>query len=108
MVVVFDDENKNAKVSLRQQEILAKLSSIVNDINADCPEQLVHFLGGDSLISLSFQYLCTHFSSRIWSIYAGIDSWFSLYGIYHRSSICRSQYALPVSQSRRRMRHLIR
>lgn len=39
MVVVFDDENKNAKVSLRQQEILAKLSSIVNDINADCPEQ---------------------------------------------------------------------
>ncbi|KAF8348383.1 glutamate-cysteine ligase catalytic subunit [Amanita rubescens] len=40
MVVVFDEENKNAKVSLRQQEILDKLSSIVNDINADCPKHI--------------------------------------------------------------------
>ncbi|GLB37673.1 putative glutamate-cysteine ligase [Lyophyllum shimeji] len=37
MVVTFDDAEKNAKLSLRQTEILAKLSSIVDDICADCP-----------------------------------------------------------------------
>ncbi|KAK2464300.1 hypothetical protein APHAL10511_003757 [Amanita phalloides] len=40
MVVIFDDETKNAKLSLRQQEILAKLSSIVSDIDADCPDHV--------------------------------------------------------------------
>ena len=40
MVVVFDHEQKNAKLSLRQEEILAKLSSIVDGISADCPEKL--------------------------------------------------------------------
>ncbi len=35
MVVTFDDEEKNAKLSLRQTEILAKLQSIVNDIASD-------------------------------------------------------------------------
>jgi len=38
MVISFDDENKNAKLSLRQTEILKKLSAIVDDICADCPE----------------------------------------------------------------------
>ncbi|KNZ72047.1 Glutamate--cysteine ligase [Termitomyces sp. J132] len=37
MVVSFDEDQKNAKLSLRQTEILAKLSIIVNDICADCP-----------------------------------------------------------------------
>ena len=41
MVVVFDDKEKNAKLSLRQTEILAKLDTIVNNINADCPSQYV-------------------------------------------------------------------
>ena len=41
MVVSFDDEDKNAKLSLRQTEILAKLSEIVDDICADCPDQYV-------------------------------------------------------------------
>ena len=36
MVVSFDDEAKNAKLSLRQTEILEKLSSIVDDICSDC------------------------------------------------------------------------
>ncbi|KDR75147.1 hypothetical protein GALMADRAFT_268698 [Galerina marginata CBS 339.88] len=40
MVVSFDDEEKNAKLSLRQTEILAKLSAIVDDISADCPETI--------------------------------------------------------------------
>lgn len=35
MVVTFDDEDKNAKLSLRQSEILAKLQSITNDIALD-------------------------------------------------------------------------
>lgn len=39
MVVSFDDEDKNAKLSLRQTEILAKLNEIVDDICADCPDQ---------------------------------------------------------------------
>jgi glutamate--cysteine ligase catalytic subunit len=36
MVVSFDKEEKNAKLSLRQTEILAKLSSIVGDISSEC------------------------------------------------------------------------
>ncbi|OAX39118.1 GCS-domain-containing protein [Rhizopogon vinicolor AM-OR11-026] len=35
MVVTFDDETKNAKLSLRQTEILAKLSKVVNDLTDD-------------------------------------------------------------------------
>ena len=41
MVVSLDDTEKNAKLSLRQTEILAKLSTIVNDICADCPKEYV-------------------------------------------------------------------
>ena len=41
MVVSFDDNEKNAKLSLRQTEILAKLNDIVNDISADCSEEYV-------------------------------------------------------------------
>lgn len=39
MVVSFDDKEKNAKLSLRQTEILAKLNTIVNDICAGCPDE---------------------------------------------------------------------
>jgi glutamate--cysteine ligase catalytic subunit len=39
MVVSFDNAEKNAKLSLRQTEILAKLSTIVGNICADCPEE---------------------------------------------------------------------
>jgi len=39
MVVTFDDKEKNAKLSLRQTEILTKLSAIVDDICADCPDK---------------------------------------------------------------------
>ncbi|KAF7298226.1 Glutamate-cysteine ligase catalytic subunit [Mycena chlorophos] len=38
MVVAIDDKNKSAVLSLRQTEILAKLSSIVSGISAECPE----------------------------------------------------------------------
>lgn len=37
MVVAFDEQEKSAKLSLRQTEILAKLSDIVHDISAGCP-----------------------------------------------------------------------
>ncbi|KAF9567957.1 glutamate-cysteine ligase catalytic subunit [Agrocybe pediades] len=40
MVVSFDNEQKNAKLSLRQTEILAKLNAIVDDIGADCPDNI--------------------------------------------------------------------
>ena len=46
MVVAFDDDEKNAKLSLRQTEILAKLSNIVDDICADCPDEYVPALFG--------------------------------------------------------------
>lgn len=41
MVISFDDEEKNAKLSLRQTEILAKLSTIVDDISAETPDEHV-------------------------------------------------------------------
>ncbi|CAE6435924.1 unnamed protein product [Rhizoctonia solani] len=37
MVVSYDDENKNARLSLRQSEILAKLQDVVLDLCNDCP-----------------------------------------------------------------------
>lgn len=35
MVASFDDQEKHAKLSLRQTEILAKLQAIVDDIASD-------------------------------------------------------------------------
>jgi glutamate--cysteine ligase catalytic subunit len=40
MVISFDKAEKNAKLSLRQKEILDKLSSIVNDISAGCANKV--------------------------------------------------------------------
>ncbi|KAG7098839.1 hypothetical protein E1B28_000743 [Marasmius oreades] len=40
MVISFDDEKKNAKLSLRQTEILAKLSAIVSDICSECDSSI--------------------------------------------------------------------
>ncbi|KAB5590747.1 Glutamate-cysteine ligase catalytic subunit [Ceratobasidium theobromae] len=37
MVVSYDDENKNARLSLRQSEILAKLKNVVTDLCKGCP-----------------------------------------------------------------------
>ncbi|KAI0085186.1 glutamate-cysteine ligase catalytic subunit [Irpex rosettiformis] len=39
MVVTFDNQERNAKLSLRQSEILAKLQKIVDDIACDCDNQ---------------------------------------------------------------------
>lgn len=41
MVVSFDATEKNAKLSLRQTEILAKLNTIVDGICAGCPDEQV-------------------------------------------------------------------
>lgn len=41
MVASFDDDTRNAKLSLRQTEILAKLQTIVDDISSSCPDQYV-------------------------------------------------------------------
>jgi glutamate--cysteine ligase catalytic subunit len=38
MVVALDKEKKDARLSLRQTEILEKLSSIVGSISSDCPD----------------------------------------------------------------------
>lgn len=40
MVIVFDNETKNAKLSLRQTEILAKLSKIVSELEDDTPDSV--------------------------------------------------------------------
>ncbi|KAF7315399.1 Glutamate-cysteine ligase catalytic subunit [Mycena indigotica] len=40
MVVAMDDKEKEARLSLRQTEILNKLSSIVNDLSSGCPESV--------------------------------------------------------------------
>ncbi|KAG8213939.1 GCLC protein [Butyriboletus roseoflavus] len=40
MVIAFDDETKNAKLSLRQTEILAKLNTIVTGLEADTPDSI--------------------------------------------------------------------
>ncbi|KAJ1304844.1 hypothetical protein OPQ81_005978 [Rhizoctonia solani] len=37
IVVSYDNENKNARLSLRQSEILAKLKDVVNDLCNGCP-----------------------------------------------------------------------
>ena len=52
MVAAFDDQEKNAKLSLRQTEILAKLQSIVNNIASDSAEPYV-------LLSSLTQVPCT-------------------------------------------------
>jgi glutamate--cysteine ligase catalytic subunit len=38
MVVAFDDETRNAKLSLCQTEILAKLSKSITDLEDDTPD----------------------------------------------------------------------
>ncbi|KAJ6586880.1 glutamate-cysteine ligase catalytic subunit [Mycena vulgaris] len=40
MVVALDKEGKDARLSLRQTEILEKLSSIVGSISSDCPDSV--------------------------------------------------------------------
>ncbi|KAJ7188317.1 glutamate-cysteine ligase catalytic subunit [Mycena filopes] len=40
LVVALDDEAKDARLSLRQTEILEKLSSIVGSISSDCPDSV--------------------------------------------------------------------
>ena len=42
MVVSFDSETRNAKLSLRQTEILEKLRTIVDDISDEVEEQYVY------------------------------------------------------------------
>ena len=39
LVASFDDGARNAKLSLQQAEILAKLATIVDDISSSCPDQ---------------------------------------------------------------------
>ncbi len=36
MVALFDNQERNVKLSLRQTEILAKLQAIVSDIASEC------------------------------------------------------------------------
>ena len=42
MVVTFDNAERNAKLSLRQSEILAKLQTIVDDIACGCEKCVSH------------------------------------------------------------------
>lgn len=39
MVVAFDDVEKNAKLSLRQSEILEKLANICNDLSDETDDR---------------------------------------------------------------------
>jgi glutamate--cysteine ligase catalytic subunit len=38
MVIAYDEKNKNAKLSLRQTEILAKLGKLVAELQDDIPD----------------------------------------------------------------------
>lgn len=94
MVVALDDETKNAKLSLRQTEILAKLSSIVNDISLETADSCVEPSLGASKQFILVQHCGTYFSSGIWTLHAGIYSWFAFYWINYRFTCSREEHAL--------------
>lgn len=64
MVVALDDENKNAKLSLRQTEILSKLSSIVKDLSSETEDSYVDLLSElVAKLTLLMKHCGTYFSS---------------------------------------------
>lgn len=82
MVVSFDNEDRNAKLSLRQSEILAKLQTIVDDI-ADCGcDQYVSFMSASSprMNRISPQEVGAHVPSGIWAVHARVDPWVAIHG----------------------------
>jgi hypothetical protein len=68
MVISFDDADKNAKLSLRQTEILAKLNSIVEDLCDGCPKTYV--VRHIRTASLNSFQPSSKISSRIWTLHA--------------------------------------
>lgn len=60
MVVTFDNTERNAKLSLRQSEILAKLQKIVDDIACGCDKCVHHLIDCDLLSEIA----CGHLASR--------------------------------------------
>jgi glutamate--cysteine ligase catalytic subunit len=44
MVVFFDNQERNAKLSLRQQEILEKINFAVDDISSEAHDKYVPWL----------------------------------------------------------------
>lgn len=77
MVVTFDNKERNAKLSLRQSEILAKLQAIVDDIACGCekcapyktapPNSPAHLL-------LRLQEVCSDVPPRIWTVHARVNT----------------------------------
>lgn len=94
MVVALDDETKNAKLSLRQTEILAKLSSIVNIISSETADSYVEPFSVLVSQFILVQYIGTHLSSGIWTLHVGIYTWFAFYWIHHRFTCSREEHAL--------------
>lgn len=89
MVVAFDDVEKNAKLSLRQSEILEKLANICNDLSDETDDRQVllprcfcateHF---------SSQYRHSDIPSRVWALYARVYTWPPLYRMSVGSALC--------------------
>jgi hypothetical protein len=61
MVISLDDKEKDAKLSLRQTEILAKLNTIVDIICADCPEKCASW---NLLLRFAHRYLIVYQSQN--------------------------------------------
>lgn len=74
MVAIFDNEEKDVRLSLRQTEILAKLQSIVSDIASDRGETSVSspllLCRQPHMRFISMQTLCSNLPPGIWTFHA--------------------------------------
>lgn len=88
MVIQLDEENKNAVLSLRQTEILAKLQPLTSEIDANTDSSYVC-----SLIELFLEphpvwkNFRPHIPSGVWQIHARVYSWLTLLWLHSRSSL---------------------
>jgi len=96
MVISLDNKGKNARLSLRQTEILAKLNEIVDVICVDCSEKCVWFLRRIVFIISSLQRIDPEISPRVRPLHVRINTWLSLHWLNTRPIVCRKQYAIPV------------
>lgn len=82
MVVAFDNDDHDARLSLRQTEILAKLQTIVDDIaDCGCDQYVVLPIAlNASRLNCSAQKVGPDLSSGIWTVHARVDPRVAIYG----------------------------
>lgn len=99
MVISLDEENKNAVLSLRQTEILAKLQPLTSEIDANTDSSYVCFFLRFVYCLTSFQNICPYLSSGIWPVHARVYPRLTLHWFHPRSPFGRSQHAIQVRVS---------